>query len=154
VPAAPCTPGVSQGIIGRRRERMREIKFRAWIRCGEWDEETDEQAYEMVYDLAYEEFEPLNDLLKGTENLMQYTGLKDKNGTEIYEGDTGKIRGYNAISDLQGVGEVKFEDGAFFLDVTDPPHPFNARYTLVSSKNHYDIEVIGNIYENPELLNS
>jgi len=61
---------------------MREIKFRAWIKdtieTGEW---------EMCYDLVFDEFEPINDLLAGVEHLMQYTGLKDKNGKEIYESD-------------------------------------------------------------------
>jgi uncharacterized phage protein (TIGR01671 family) len=114
---------------------MREIKFRAWIQEGDWIEpEEMEQKYIMTYDLAFEEFEPINDLLKGVEHLMQYTGLKDKNGQEIYEGD---ILGCD-----QGLYEVKWnsEIGLWMygdnLGMCDAWWPF---------------EVKGNIYENPEL---
>ena len=64
---------------------MRKIKFRAWI-TDSWDEE-DNPVYEMCYDLAFEEYAPINDLLGGIDTLMQFTGLYDKNGKEIWEGD-------------------------------------------------------------------
>ena len=64
--------------------------------------------------------------------LMQYTGLKDKNGTEIYEGDIFLVP-YNNI----GKKVVEFEGGSY-----------NVKDFLVSGK----ITVIGNMYENPELL--
>jgi len=70
---------------------------------------------------------------------MQYTGLKDKNGKEIYEGDIVKIEGF--INHVVG-----FEDGAFRWMNVGPYLPIAER---ISER---ECEVIGNIYENPELL--
>jgi len=113
---------------------MRKIKFRAWIPCGEWEEPDEEQQkYEMCYDLAFEEFEPVNDQLASVENLMQYTGLKDKNGKEIYEGDI--------VSSKKMFGEVVWS--------------YNASWGIYGKLIKHDWEnckVIGNVYENPELL--
>lgn len=71
--------------------------------------------------------------------LMQYTGLKDKNGKEIYEGDVVKnIYG--------GIGEILFDDQKHF------------RYEVAYGNEIWGLEttekleVIGNIYKNPELL--
>ena len=72
---------------------------------------------------------------RGDCELMQYTGLKDKNGKEIYEGDIVNW----TTEDVNDV--VRFKDGTFMIgDVCS----FN-----VSVSN---LEVIGNIYENPDLL--
>ena len=74
---------------------------------------------------------------------MQFTGLKDKNGKEIYEGDI--VKGIALGSFGERIVEVEFKDGGFY--------PF----TQGCGKDLYLIhfensEVIGNIYENPELL--
>ena len=69
--------------------------------------------------------------------IMQYTGLLDKNGKEIYEGDI-------ITSNLKIPHEVKDLISFWSYDIPD-----EQRYT----KSPYDIEVLGNIYENPELLN-
>ena len=74
--------------------------------------------------------------------LMQYTGLKDKNGREIYEGDIVNVNHYGGTKRLETV-QIYTTGG--FADI----HPFQGDgYHWSASK----CEVIGNIYENPELL--
>lgn len=111
---------------------MRGIKFRAWLKHdGEWL---------MSYDLAFDEFEPINDLLANVENLMQYTGLKDKNGKEIYESDLVKHHSGDLLS------EVYFDGAAFKLR----NKVWNDIYLNNWPANSF--EVVGNLYENRELL--
>ena len=64
----------------------------------------------------------------------QYTGLKDKNGKNIFEGDILSI--WNDRNDV-----VVFEDGAFIMEDTEIPMRFAIKF-----------EVIGNIYDNPEFM--
>lgn len=83
--------------------------------------------------------------------LMQYTGLKDKNGVEIYEGDILKEHPrYPGDSDKYW--EVTYaKDKAYFgMDSLDELH----RGDICGIWQFYSncLEVIGNIYENPELL--
>ena len=113
---------------------MREIRFRAWDKINR----------EMI---------PWNRLLNGHNLrnvfmrpemcgliLMQYTGLKDKNGVEIYEGDI------LILCWSDEVGESHW--GKVIVKNPFEYTPEEARYFIYSD----EIEVIGNIYENQELL--
>lgn len=76
---------------------------------------------------------------------LQYTGLDDKNDTEIYEGDIVKLDSW------EGTQQIKFIEGAFCLAFKDGQYAGDIHYI-----HHAGIKqatVIGNIYENPELLN-
>lgn len=121
----------------------RDIKFRAWHKkekriilfddhwlcteysCLSWGSSQEEnQGICIINDYG---------LYSDIFNLMQYTGLKDKNGKEIYEGDI-----------------VKYSDGVclpYSLPITFERGEFT--FSLVPEGC---LEVIGNIYENPELL--
>jgi uncharacterized phage protein (TIGR01671 family) len=72
--------------------------------------------------------------------LMQYTGLKDKNGVEIYEGDVVEAKGY-------------YQDKYIIEWVYDGWEIFDGKDGVVADFDEWEkLEVIGNIYENPELL--
>ena len=77
---------------------------------------------------------------------MQYTGLKDKNGKEIYEGDVVKCEGITAI--VKYVVEPAIAGFVFDQDNCGAYR----EYAVDEQKRTIHYEVIGNIYENPELL--
>lgn len=82
--------------------------------------------------------------------LMQYTGLKDKDDVEIYEGDICRCYGgaeFNGHFEYNKIYEVKWQGSGFDMVIDDCGYGWN-----YSSGFDY-IEVIGNIYENKELLN-
>ena len=113
---------------------MREIKFRIF----------NKRRKKMIYDTEMAMRNMIdNDFVSEDEHryLMQYTGLKDKNGREIYEGDI--IRIYNDEIDEEDswIGEVSYHIGGFFSGDED-----------LLGNVHFRAKVIGNIYENPELL--
>lgn len=86
--------------------------------------------------------------------LSQFTGLLDKNGNEIYEGDTvnliwdcGDYRG-KKFGEVYATGEIKFEGGKYYLSRRGEEHDLNLPEPAYPSW----FEVIGNIYSNPDLV--
>lgn len=88
-----------------------------------------------------------------TDTVGQFTGLTDKNGKRIFEGDIVHILGNQSVEDWKNVDYtalIAFLDGGFCaLDGTIEEHCLR-RYAL--ARLDFDMEVIGNIHDNPEML--
>ena len=132
----------------------REIKYRAWLKEEKKmvNVETIDFSEKSIQHLEKNEIIDAY-LLRTTFlediDLMQYTGLKDKNGKEIYEGD---ILKYNFPYDgrLKHISLVKFVETEASFGIKDIYGNEIPLYRITA--NNY-FEVVGNIYENPELLN-
>jgi len=110
---------------------MREIKFRAWLK--------EKKKMMNVNEINFKERDINEAFFCFYEiELMQYTGLKDKNGKEIYEGD---IVAWIDSDGNKRQNKVFFEQGAFRI--------CNSCFEI---SEYGELEVIGNVYENPELL--
>lgn len=119
---------------------MREIKFKLWDkRRGKWLSDYSISSYDKVLDL-YEEL----DCKREDSILVQYTGLKDKNEKEIYEGDV--VEGFKETSEscYNVKSHVYFQDGCPTVRVDKNYHPCLYECS--------QLKIIGNIYENPELI--
>lgn len=136
---------------------MREIKFRAWDKVNnKWL--TSDEIHEIKGAITGYSMKksPSNFILFNNgfdfdgEKLKyeyviewcQYTGLKDRTGKEVFEGDIVRYDDYQGVAEvgfrrIEFVEEVEFKGGCFYPVCNQPPYTF---------------EVIGSIYENPDLL--
>ena len=139
---------------------MREIKFRAWysstkemiygVRAPHTTRlKPGMSSFQTQYDPDYED----------ADVVMQYTGLKDKNGVEVWEGDLVAfpwISPMGKIGDEENKysyhGEVIFEDGSFLIKPIKSDEGYWGKELLGYSILNLKSYVIGNIYKNPELL--
>ena len=145
---------------------MREIKFRAWLK-----ESCLEKHGYYKYEVYKEKIDKLGRMRKvhsihlnkesiiissawggnigvliDDVELMQYTGLRDKNGVKIFEGDIIEYWYRSVSGTASSTAIVKFYDGAFQLEDIDDSDTTELLYLAE------DLKVIGNVWENPELL--
>lgn len=128
---------------------MREAKYRAYHRRTKEKINVDfiDTKHKVIgeYDFRNNQrFYPINEVV-----LVQYTGLKDKEGREIYEGDIVRVSDDYGNTDFTegGIGTVCGMEDLFMWYIDGDVH--NGLYDVNQSSY---IEVIGNIHENPELL--
>ena len=131
---------------------MREIKFRAWDNENKQMLDVQELNFEdcfygggmQIRTTMYNDYFDYREM-----PLMQYTGLKDKNGQEIYEGDIVFIKGETELLDVKG--KVEYSDTFAQFIITNTGNIVNEAEPLGDYEEE-DIEKIGNVYDNPELL--
>lgn len=123
---------------------MREVKFRGkskypLAKGDNWITSSD------VYINYEDELAFLDAIEVYFESVGQFTGLKDKNGKDIYEGN---ICETGTTDEVDNVDVVKFKNGSFqFFDIEGDLGPIN-----VGDKYMVTVEVVGNIYEHSHLL--
>lgn len=141
---------------------MKEIKFRAWDYNNEkvipWEniriekDENEANLSVVVFDGSIgDHFDDFP--------IMQYTGLYDKNGTPIYEEDIVHFVNFDTtgghLGDIEHTGVVKYQSGIYEIWKNNDSEYYGSDGAFIL--NHAwlqddEFEVIGNIYENPELL--
>jgi uncharacterized phage protein (TIGR01671 family) len=131
---------------------MRDIKFRAW------DKQLSVMRYTDIYPKSARDWEDYEqsfgcmlNVIQMDYSLMQYTGLKDKNGKEIYEGDIVRYRitaSYDENEKKEVIKVVRYTGGGFFpvFFMEYEFHDYDDKPLTIT-----DVEIIGNVWENPEL---
>ena len=124
---------------------MREIKFRGKSPEEEWvyGSYISRKQKHYLYDLMFDNKNRKKAVMR--KSIGQYTGLKDRNGKEIYEGDIlAAPHTYNI--------EIIYKNGGFLMEFFDDigeKCEYHLNKELIEQD---DLEIIGNKYENPELL--
>ena len=142
---------------------MREIKFRAYIKNKnprvprEINKIVEVKSLHLGSKKAIIGYSGGNYSIRFDEiELMQYTGLKDKNGKEIYEGDIVKVKLYKGEEEEYFLGKVEYFGSNFIVDSDNNSdyHVYDLDGFGIDFKyNLEDCEVIGNVWEDSDLLN-
>ena|SRR3990167_3307946 len=114
---------------------MRPLKFRAWLGGvihPEW---------QRIDDLVYETHPDIK--------IMQFTGLQDSKGVDVYESDIVKVDNPQFLR-CRKIDVIEFRSGAFFIGDSDDMASLHNAQSV--GTNQVRLEVIGNVYKNPKLL--
>lgn len=140
----------------------REIKFRGKDKkIGEWfygnlfDKDTSGRTHICTTKKGCLDIDP--------DTVGQFTGLKDKNGKEIYEGDIVEWLFFYTVCSSNGtngdreellIGVIEWRQGGFVFRVLENDFENAGWYSIsdLNTETQTDVEVLGNIYDNPELL--
>ena len=133
----------------KQTNNRREIKFRAWAKAENrmyYAEKSDKFTIDFYGGVIYNRDTWADDLV-----LMEYTGIRDKNGKEIYEGDI--VINTGMRSDWEGKG---IPSG---MDIWSEPYFYKEKKVVLDIRNlgtslpdDLEWEVIGNVWENQELI--
>lgn len=126
----------------------REIKFRIWRVPDEYTKVSWMESWDSLLNYSMSDIFQLDN---PDDVLEQYTGLKDKNGKEIYEGD---ILGWhsNIYRKHDWIGLVKYRGAGFVVQESSRSFSTPDWLETACNKDANIIEVVGNVHANPELL--